>query len=97
MADLFNPTVTQIDTSTAELIDGIGEAYIYTNEDGSGKYTAPAGTANALVKNANGTWTETQADGMVWQYDATGGLTKFTNPSGGRWTMLRSGSLLSAV
>jgi hypothetical protein len=31
-ADLFNPTVTQIDGTTAEVVNGVGAAYRYTDK-----------------------------------------------------------------
>src|SRR6266446_250408 len=97
VADLWNPTVTSIDASTALVIDGVGSAFTYTSKDGSGRYVAPAGTVNALTLNGDNTWTETLPDGMARTYDTTGALKKLVNPSGGRWTILRSSGLLSSI
>ncbi len=98
IADLYNPTVTMVDSTTADLVDGAGSAYEYTDKDGGGHYLPPAGCYNALVQNSNDSWTETRPDGLSLGYDPTGALSKMVSPSGSIWTILRnSGNLLSAI
>ena len=57
VSDLFNPTVTQIDSTTVKLIDGVGAGNTYDGKDTGGKYLAPA-TARVTLTSG---WKETPA------------------------------------
>jgi len=86
---LFNQQVTAIDAATANVTKGTGTVLLYTDKNGSGQYRAPGGVLNALVKNGDGTWTETQPNGMQLRYDTTGLLSGMQSVAGGRWTVSR--------
>ena len=45
-------------------------------------YTAPAGVHDALVKNADGTWTATKKDGTQYLFNVAGYLKKVTDTNG---------------
>src|SRR5437773_599336 len=84
VAERFNPSITQVDSSTAQVITGVGQAHTYTDKDGSGRYLPPAGVVNALTLNGDNTWTETRPGQFQFRYD-TGGLVKtLVNPVGSR-------------
>jgi len=53
-ADLYNPTVSAIDSDTALVVTGNGSGFQYDNQDGNGVYAAPTGTNNALKKTEPG-------------------------------------------
>jgi YD repeat-containing protein len=96
-ADLFNPSVTEISSEVAMLIDGQGASYAYFDKDSTGKYLAPEGVSSALKENAGGGWTETRVDGFQIVYDTSGLMSRMQSPAGGRWTVTRTGELLSAI
>jgi RHS repeat-associated protein len=80
-------SVAAINGSTAQITDGAGSAYRYTNKDASGYYQPPGGILNSLKLNGDSTWTETQPDGFKFQYDSTGTLVRLESVAGGRWTV----------
>ena len=79
------------------LVRGRGEAYLYTGKDGGGKYLPPSVVQNSLVQNGDGTWTETQPDNLKFVYDTSGNLSRLVSPAGGRWTVIRSSGLMTAL
>lgn len=60
--------------TTAYVQSASGDVLRYGGKDGSGVYLAPTGVRSKLVKNGDGTWTETQANGDVFQYTSAGKL-----------------------
>jgi hypothetical protein len=73
---LYRQEVDEIDADTVDLYKGNGAARRYSDRDENGYYAPPDGTANALRKNEDGTWTETQVNGFRLHYDATGSIVK---------------------
>ena len=63
---LYRPKITELTGTAVALVKGDGSELHYVDEDASGKYRAPGGIRNALVKNSDGTWTETGPDGLKY-------------------------------
>jgi len=73
--------------SSAVVTKGTGTSFTYTNRNaGTGVYTAPPNAINKLVGNANGTWTETQPDGLMLNYNSSGKLATLKRASD-TWTL----------
>jgi YD repeat-containing protein len=89
---LFIQQIATVDASTVNVTKGSGTVLRYTNKDVNGKYLAPGGAQNSLVKNGDGTWTETQPDGFQLVYDSTGKLSRMVNPAGARFSHSYDGS-----
>jgi YD repeat-containing protein len=84
---IFAQSVSNINSTTAALTKGTGASLTYTNKNATtGVYTAPAEAVNKLVQNTNGTWTETQPDGLTLNYDTSGQLAAIKR-AGNCWTM----------
>ncbi|HVA48257.1 MAG TPA: hypothetical protein VNH11_17965 [Pirellulales bacterium] len=84
---LFRQTVSAPNPSTAVLTTGIGVSFTYTNKNaGTGVYAAPPGALGKLVQNASGSWTETDPDGSLLNYDTSGNLATIQR-SGSIWTL----------
>jgi len=83
VADLFNPTVTAIDTSTARLIDGVGAPFTYTGK------TPMAGNRHSRrdleCAGPEAQWhvDRNAADGMAGSMTPAEPSRNLTNPSGG--------------
>src|SRR6185312_5010190 len=75
-----------LNSTTARVTDGSGALFTYTNKDGSGVYTPPAGAQNKLVQNGDNTWTESQLDGTTFNYATTGKLATMGR-GGATWTV----------
>ena len=45
----------------------------------------------------DGTWTESHPDNLQLAYDTGGNLTRMVSPTGGRWTVIRSSGLMTAL
>lgn len=74
-----------------------GRQVIYT--DSGGTYTAPAGDANSLTHNGDGTWSLGFPSGEHWDYNADGVLQKRTSADGQTVTVSHdaNGEVSSAV
>ncbi len=83
----YEQEVQEIDSTTVDVVKGSGKVRRYTDPDADGIYTPPGGANNSLVKNADGTWTETQTDGFELRYDAAGQLSKLQSKAGDVWTL----------
>lgn len=59
-------------TNGVDVTDATGTVLHYTDKDSSGRYRVPGSTNDTMVKNADGTWTQTQPDGFQVRYDSTG-------------------------
>jgi YD repeat-containing protein len=79
--------LTSLSSTSADVTDGGGTVLHFTSKDSNGRYLAPSSTADALVLNSDGTWTQTQPDGFQMRYDSTGRLTRLSSASGSRWTL----------
>ena len=79
--------VEEVTFQDADLHEGDGTVYSYTNHNVStGYYTPPDGATSALKRDFTGKWTEERADGFVLVYDSAGDLNTIQNPAGGVWT-----------
>ena len=82
----YDRLVEPQDESTAFLSKGTGAVLVYTDKDlSTGVYQAPVG-GNALVQNSDGSWTETQPNGFLFNYDTTGTLATMQSTAGSVWT-----------
>ena len=50
-----------------------------------------------MIDVGDGTWTETQPDNLQFVYDTSGNLSRMVSPAGGRWTVVRSSGLMTAL
>ena len=94
---VLNVKAVEIDSTSVDLVDSLGEKRRFFDKDGSGVYVSSNGATSKLVKNGDNTWTETKQDGSVIKYDSTGKLTYLANPSDARWTLSYDGARVSAV
>ena len=79
--------VEEVTFQDADLHEGDGTVYSYTNHNVlTGYYTPPDGATSALKRDFTGKWTEERADGFVLVYDSAGDLNTIQNPAGGVWT-----------
>src|SRR5262249_61326724 len=65
-------------------------ALSYSAKDANGYYLPGTEAINALKQETNGTWTETQSDGVQFRYDASGALLWVSTPGGGRTSVTYS-------
>lgn len=84
-------SITEQPDGIAYLIDAGGNEHHFTDPDEDGRYTSPSGGNNALVKNGDGTWTETSPHGRKYHYDSNGRLLAKSNLGGSRWTATYDG------
>jgi YD repeat-containing protein len=84
--------LTSLTSHTVNVVEGTGTSLRYRNKDGSNRYQGPGGVNDALVFNADQTWTQTQSDGFQVRYDATGRASRLATPSGDRWTLSYDGA-----
>jgi hypothetical protein len=96
--NLFQRKLTNISSTSVTLSNGTGSVLSYTGKDSNSRYLPPPGAQNALVKNADGTWTETQVDGLALHYNASGVFDRLKNVAGATWTLTHdSGGKLTAI
>src|SRR5262245_33960915 len=90
-AGRYKANISELSNANVILVYGSGSQWRYVAKDGSGKYIAPGPTRDALVKNGNGTWTQTTPEGLKYQFDSTGKLVRIDNAVGNRWTLSHDG------
>ena len=88
---LYSQSVNEVDANTVDVTKGTGTVVRY-QKDASGNYVPGMGSANKLVKNGGGDWTETQPDGFSLNYDSSGKLEKLENKAGNIWTLSYDGA-----
>lgn len=99
---IFAPTITAVTSTVAVITKGTSASFTYTSKNLSGVYTAPPGALNKLQQNPNNTWTETQPDGLLLNYDTSGRLATLKRASY-IWTLtygagsMTSGAPLSTI
>jgi YD repeat-containing protein len=93
----YNQKVAQIDSATVTITKAFGDVYRYTNKTSGGTYIPPAGVPHSLVKNSDGTWTETQPNGFQFRYDTTGKLATMRAVSGARWTLSYNSTRIAKI
>src|SRR5579859_1334635 len=82
--------------SIVTITDAAGGVARYSNPS-SGQYQPPAGNSSSLVKNADGSYTQTQPDGLQLRFNSSGQLTRQQSASGQRWTMTYVSSRLDHI
>src|SRR5262249_59731532 len=71
----YRRKVTSTGATTATVSPGVLQAALsYSAKDANGYYLPRTQAINALKQETNGTWTETQSDGVQFRYDASGAL-----------------------
>ena len=85
-------TLTDLGSGNVDVTDGTGTVLHFTAVDGSGRYQSPQSTNDSLVKNGDGTWTQTQPDGFQVVYNTAGQPSRLASAVGGRWTLSYDGS-----
>ena len=90
-------TVSSISSTIARVIDSSGASFDYTDKNGSSVYLPRSGTQSSLTEVTGGGWIETRPDGTKLRYGTDGAFSRKETPAGGRWTIVRSGDLLSRV
>src|SRR5260370_25374247 len=90
---MYNRSVKEREAAAVQITTGEGIAYTYI-KPGS-VWIPPAGAQNSLQQTSSG-WTETQPDGLAYQYAPAGGLQYIKLPAGGRYTMT-SAAVISPV
>ena len=78
-------TLSQDVDGHAALWKFVGQ-YFYEN-DGSNNFTAQGGIRNTLIKNADGTWKETQLNRREFHFDTGGKLGKVVDRAGNVCTL----------
>jgi len=76
-----------ISSTAVDVTDGTGAVHHFINLDSNNRYQPPPTTNDSLVKNAEGTYTQTQADGFQIWYDTGGKVSRLANGAGSRWTV----------
>ena len=81
-ASNIGQSLAQPDANTVVLTKQMGQTRVYT-ADGHGGYTPPVGIVNTLVKNGDGSFTETTPQGFEYRYSGVSGLlARATDPQG---------------
>jgi YD repeat-containing protein len=75
---------------TVSVINGVGREDLYPSMGGNA-YTSPAGIYDRLVHNGDGTYAQTDPEGMRFDYDAAGYLMAMTDRNGNTLTIVRNG------
>jgi YD repeat-containing protein len=70
------------DDTTIYITTGSGTVLHYLNKDSNKRYLAPGATRNALVQNADGSWTMTRPGGVQTHFPATGSSSSSTSGGG---------------
>jgi YD repeat-containing protein len=94
---VYSSKITEIDSSTVELLSGVGSVLRFTSKNASGVYNPPPGSPWKLVKNGDGTWTATLPDDCTAKYTSTGALDYVANATGNRWTISYSGGRVESI
>ncbi len=94
----YNRKLTGLsDNQTITLIMDDGNLFYYRLSGGIFYPEAITGDTSQIVKNANGTYTQTTKLGTVYQYDTTGKLTGITDRNSRTTTLTYSGTDLSSI
>ena len=98
-ADVFNPTVSSLSAGAGavRLVGAACQPVMFTGKDGSGNYLPAAGVLNSLTQHADNTWAETRPDQFQNRYDTGGLLKTMANPAGSRWSLTRTGNLITSI
>jgi YD repeat-containing protein len=93
------PRLTSVSSQTVTIIDGAGTPLRFTNKTTASAYYQPSTrTSDSVMKNSDGSWTQTQPDGFQTDYDTTGKAVRVSNAAGSRWTTAYdSGGRVSSV
>lgn len=93
----YNVTMSTIDASTLKLRDADGNI-IYFRLSGSTYYPeAISSDDSTVVKNSNGTYTRTEKNGTVQQFNTSGYLTSIRDRNNNATTLSYSGSCPSSI
>jgi RHS repeat-associated protein len=92
--NLFQQSLSLTPTGNVTVMTGSGSVLMYTQKDNNGRFAPPRGVQNSLVQNADGTYTETQVDGLALHYASSGApiaLRYIKNRAGAIWTLTNDG------
>jgi RHS repeat-associated protein len=92
--NLFQQSLSLTPTGNVTVMTGSGSVLLYTNKDANGRFLPPNGGQNSLVQNADGSYTETQVDGLALHYATSGSpiaLRYIKNRAGAIWTISNDG------
>ena len=92
-------SIDDSDENNVILVDSGGNEHTFTDADQDGRYTSASGGNNSLVKNGDGTWTESSPFGRKYHYDnsSPAKLIAKSNRKGSRWTLSYDGGNISRI
>ena len=85
----YNRRVCLLPSGNVTVVDGWGREDPYVDL-GGGSYRSPRGVFDTLVRNGNGTFTQTHADGMQFHFDPDGYLASMVDRAGNTLTIQRN-------